>query len=332
VAARGDSTNMTPIIRLLAALVLAATAITAEPAEPAQKPARSAQPVTFSLTLLQQQAVGIRTDYPLALATAPAIEAYGIVLDPLALANDSGHMESTQAVAAATTADAARQERLYREEAQVSLKTWQASQAQAVEAKAQARAAALTFRMQWGPIADWSDSQRRTLLEALSRGQQRLLRAEVPGQHLAGAIDPRALVEIDGVNVAARVLGALPRADAQSQSTAWLLVLERAPEGLGPGARALVRLHSAALANGVLVPATALLYAEDGIYVYRQVHAGGSDTFVYTPVNVKPLARLGSAWLVEGLTRTDPVVVQGAGVLWSLQGISSFSAAEEEHD
>ena len=331
-AARGYSTIMSPIIRVMAALVLGAAAITADAAEPAQKPARSEQPVSFSLTLLQQQAVGIRTDYPLALATAPAIEAYGIVLDPLALANDSGHMESTQAVAAATTADAARQERLYREEAQASLKTWQASQAQAVEAKAQARAAAMTFRMQWGPIADWSDSQRRTLLEALSRGRERLLRAEVPGQHLAGAIDPRALVEIDGVNVAARVLGALPRADAQSQSTAWLLLLERAPEGLGPGARALVRLHSAAPANGVLVPATALLYAEDGTYVYRQVHAGGSDTFVYTPVNVKPLARLGSAWLVEGLTRTDPVVVQGAGVLWSLQGISSFSAAEEEHD
>jgi hypothetical protein len=25
-------------------------------------------------------------------------------------------------------------------------------------------------------------------------------------------------------------------------------------------------------------------------------------------------------------------VVRGAGVLWSLQGISSFSAAEEDHD
>jgi hypothetical protein len=36
--------------------------------------------------------------------------------------------------------------------------------------------------------------------------------------------------------------------------------------------------------------------------------------------------------LVEGLARTDSVVVQGAGVLWSLQGVSSFSAAEEEHD
>jgi multidrug efflux pump subunit AcrA (membrane-fusion protein) len=82
----------------------------------------------------------------------------------------------------------------------------------------------------------------------------------------------------------------------------------------------------------VLVPAAALLYAEDGTYVYRQVHAQGTDKFTYAPVPVKPLARLGSAWVVEGLTRGDPVVVQGAGVLWSLQGISSFSAAEEEHD
>jgi hypothetical protein len=41
---------------------------------------------------------------------------------------------------------------------------------------------------------------------------------------------------------------------------------------------------------------------------------------------------VGPAWLVDGLERADQVVVQGAGVLWSLQGIASFSAAEEEHD
>ena len=190
----------------------------------------------------------------------------------------------------------------------------------------------MTFRLQWGPLAEWSVSQRQALLEALSRGRQRLLRAEVPGQHLSSAIEPGALVEIDGVNVTARVLGALPRSDAQSQSAAWLLLLEHPPQGLGPGARALVRLHSAAARSGVLVPAAALLYAEDGTYVYRQVQARGADTFMYTAVTVRPLARLGSAWLVDGLTRSDQVVVQGAGVLWSLQGIISFSAAEEEHD
>ena len=29
---------------------------------------------------------------------------------------------------------------------------------------------------------------------------------------------------------------------------------------------------------------------------------------------------------------TDNIVVHGAGVLWSLQGLGSFSAGEEEHD
>lgn len=315
-----------------AALLCASVGVAAEPAKAPQESQRDGQPVELSLTLSQQQAVGIRTEYPLALATAAPLEAYGIVLDPLTLATDAGRMESTQAAAAAATAEAARQQRLYREEAQASLKASQASQAQAVEAAAQASAAAMTFRLQWGPLAHWSAAQRRVLLEGLSGGRQRLLRAELPGQHVVSALEPAALVEIDGINLTARVLGALPRADAQSQSAAWLLLLEHAPEGLGPGAPALVRLRSAAPASGVLVPAAALLYAEDGTYVYRQVHAQSADKFRYAPVPVKPLARLGSAWVVEGLTRSDPVVVQGAGVLWSLQGISSFSAAEEEHD
>jgi hypothetical protein len=242
-------------------------------------------------------------------------------------------MESTRASAAALGADAARQERLYHEDAQASLKTWQGSRAQAVEAEAQAHAAALTLRLRWGPLAGWSEPQRQELLEALSRGQQCLLRADVPGQHVADAIDRRALVVVDGVNITARVLGPLPRADGKSQSTGWLLLLEHAPEGLGPGGRALVRLQASVPARGVLVPAAALLYSEDGTYVYRQLpKAGAADVFAYEAVTVKPLARLGNAWLVEGLARTDSVVVQGAGVLWSLQGVSSFSAAEEEHD
>jgi hypothetical protein len=317
---------------VLAAVLIASVGVAAEPDEPPQKSGRDGAPVELSLTPAQQQAVGIRTEYPLPLATAPPIEAYGTVLDPLTLATDAGRMESTEAAANAAAAEAAREERLYRDEAQASLKAWQASQAQAIEAAAQARAARLSFRLQWGPLAQWSASQRRTLLEELSAGRQRLVRADLPGQHVVSAIEPNALLEIDGVNLTAKVLGALPRSDAQSQSAAWLLLLEHVPEGLGPGARAMVRLRSAAAASGLLVPAGALLYAENGTYVYRQVHGGGADKFVYAPVTVRPLARLGSAWLVDGLTRSDPVVVQGAGVLWSLQGISSFSAAEEEHD
>src|SRR5690348_12062489 len=103
--------------RVLAALLLASVGAAAEPPQTPQKAGHDAQRVELSLTLSQQQAVGIRTEYPLPLATAPALEAYGTVLDPLTLATDAGRMDSTQAAAAAAAADAARQQRLYSDEA-----------------------------------------------------------------------------------------------------------------------------------------------------------------------------------------------------------------------
>jgi hypothetical protein len=285
----------------------------------------------LALTASQQEAVGIRIEAPRPLTSAPGIEAYGTVLDPLALLTDAQRIETTRATAAAASADAARQQSLYRDGAQASLKAVQNSQAQSIEANAQSQAAVLVFRQQWGPLADWSAGQRQALLSALTQGQRLLLRADVPGRHLGGAIARDAIVQVDGVAVVAHVLGALPRTDAQSQSAGWLLEIERAPAGFGPGARAPVRLQLSA-ARGMLVPAAALIYAEQGAYVYRRITGDKVDTFRYESVAVRPLTRLGDAWLVDGLARTDQIVVQGAGVLWSLQGISSFSAAEEEHD
>jgi hypothetical protein len=74
--------------------------------------------------------------------------------------------------------------------------------------------------------------------------------------------------------------------------------------------------------------------------VYREVSPSGAemsqdksqDKSQYKPVAVKLLGRVGDGWLVEGLGRADSIVVQGAGVLWSFEGIGTFSAAEEEHD
>jgi hypothetical protein len=126
------------------------------------------------------------------------------------------------------------------------------------------------------------------------------------------------------------MLGALPRTDPQSQSAGWLLQIDRRPEGLGPGARAQVQLQ-AAPASGALVPAAALLYGDQGAYVYRETGVG-TDKSQYAAVPVKLLVRVGDGWLVDGLGRGDSIVVQGAGVLWSLEGISTFSAAEDEHD
>jgi hypothetical protein len=344
VAACGCAALMRLIARMLLCLLLAAAVSAADEPQEKQKQQKQQKEqdhdqddeaqeksAALVLTSAQREAVGVRTERPLPMKSAPPLEAYGTVLDPVTLASDLGRLESTRAAAAAASADAARQERLYHDDARASLKAWQAAQAQSVEAGAQERVAALTFSLQWGPLARWSAGQRQALLSALGCGQQLLMRADVPGPAPGAAIDPRALVELDGAHLSARVLGPLPRTDAQAQSGGWLLELPRAPAGFGPGARARVQLSLAAAARGLLVPATALVYGEEGAFVYREAGPEGSS-FHYAAAAVKPLARIGGAWLVDGLDDDDRVVVQGAGVLWSLAGISSFSAEEEEHD
>src|ERR1700689_4490593 len=318
--------------RLLWLILLAAGAGRAEDAaDDARVPAAQANSGTFTLTQSQQQAVGIRIDHPMQMASPQQVDAYGLVLDPVALVSDVGHVESTQAAAEAAAADVARLDGLYRNNADASLKALQASRSLATEAAAQAQTAATTFKLQWGPGGALRASDRRELIEQLSAGRHLLVRADVPGHQLLSSIAARALVIADGVSVTARVLGALPRVDPQSQSTGWLLEIDPRPEGLGPGARTHVRLQAAPL-SGVLVPAAALLYGEQGAYVYREVSGSGTDKTQYMAVPVRLLVRVGDGWLVDGLGRADSIVVQGAGVLWSLAGISTFSAAEEEHD
>ena len=305
---------------------LAAAAAAAAPVQPESVPA-----APVSLTVAQRQAVGVHAERPLPLSSPVEIEAFGTVIDPLALLADVGRLESTQAAEEAAQADAARLEELYRDEQRASLKAVQAAHAQSIEAQSQARAARLGFRLTWGPLAAWSGAQRRALLAALASGERLLVRAAIPGLQLGGTLGTRAVLDVDGTNVTGRVLGPLPRVDPQSQSSAWLLEVERGPPGLAAGARAAVRLQTTPAA-GLLVPATALIYSENGAFVYRESRAAAAQSLQYSLVPVRPLAHVGTAWLVAGLTSDAQVVVQGAGVLWSMQGIGGFSAAEEDHD
>ena len=285
----------------------------------------------LELTDAQQRAAGIRVDHPVATVSAPQVEAYGLVIDPVTLVTDIGRMESTQAAWHAAQAEAARVAGLYRDNLNASLKSLQLARAQESETGAQARAAATTFALQWGPVAALGAAKRHALIDALRANRELLVRAGLPGQRLADSVSPRALLDIDGVKVAAHVLGSLQRTDPQLQGAAWLLAVERAPQGLGPGAHVRV-LFERAPVKGLLVPAVAVVYGESGAYVYRNVGRNAGGNHEYQAVAVQLLSALGDGWLVSGLNASDAVVVDGAGVLWSLQGIGTFSAAEQEHD
>jgi hypothetical protein len=79
-----------------------------------------------------------------------------------------------------------------------------------------------------------------------------------------------------------------------------------------------------AVRSGMLLPRDALLYDESGAYVYKQLaKKTAAENARYAPVKVRLLLALGDGWLVDGVDDDDNIVVRGAGVLWSLQGVGA---------
>jgi hypothetical protein len=277
-----------------------------------------------SLSIEQQRAVGV------VIAVAPAVnlprrsDAFGRVLDPSQLVADAGRLDSSRAAAQAAAAETARLHGLYRG-ANASLKALQAAEAVEIEAQARAREAQAGFLLRWGPLAQLAAAQRAALIEQLVAGRQLLLRADLPGRHILATIPQRALIDVDGVEVPARVIGPLPQAAPQVQSVGLLLQILHPPTGLGTGAQLPVMLEGGAV-EGCVVPEGALLYGEQGAYVYRVLADKSKDGDTrFAPEAVSLVQPVGGGWLVTGLRTGDRIVVRGAGVLWSLQGLGNIS-------
>lgn len=291
----------------------------------ANAPPPSAAP---TLNAEQQNANGIVVAHALNVQARQHLEALGLVLDPLSLIADSGEMTAAAAAEQAASAELIRLRRLSGGGG-ASLKTVEAAQAEQAKAHAESESAALRYGLHWGPLAALPVPERLKLLEDATSGHALLVRADLPGRHILGTLPLGALLSVDGVEVPGRVLGAL-RQSSEVQSAALLILVRNAPAGFGPGARVPVTL-SAAPRVGSLLPHGAVFYDENGPYVFKQVNAQTGDRKTrYAPVKVTLLMAYGDGWLVDGVDNDDEIVVQGAGVLWSLQGLGGLAVDDDQ--
>jgi len=282
-----------------------------------------------ALNAEQQRAVGLRVARPLAAKAPERIDALGVVLDGTALLNDAGEVTVAAAAQHFASAELARLRGLYSGGAGASLKMLEAAQAEQAKSQAESELASARFAQRWGPLAALPPNARQSVVDAVAAGRSLLVRADLPGRHSVGAMPAKAVLDVDGVQVPGRVLGAL-RQFGDLQSAGLLIEVRNAPAGLGSGARVPLALLSAERA-GMMVPRDAVLYDERGAYVYKQLSAKTPDAKTrYVPVKVKLLLPYGEGWLVEGIDDDDDIVVHGAGVLWSLQGVGTRAAEDDE--
>jgi len=142
-----------------------------------------------------------------------------------------------------------------------------------------------------------------------------LLRADLPGRHTLGALPNKAVLDVGRhPGSGTRCCGIL-RETTELQSVGLLIEVSNAPGGLGPGARVPVALLTADR-KGLLLPRDALLYDENGAYVYKQLanKTGAQQAALCAGekcVYCFPTAMVG---LVEGVDDDDNIVrARGGG-------------------
>ncbi|HEX3124051.1 MAG TPA: hypothetical protein VHQ21_12190 [Rhodanobacteraceae bacterium] len=287
------------------------------------------------LSVEQQRAAGVVVAHPANTSAPQRDEAIGLVLDPLSLVTDVGEADASAAAARAAGAELERVRGLYGAGAGASLKALQTAQAEQARARAQADAASAKLAANWPPLVAMPAAERQKLIDRVAAAKTLLVRADLPGRHILAKAPDKALLDVDGVSVEAFVLGLGAPSGADAQSVAVLIEVRAAPPGLGAGARVPVALLGAPR-TGVAVPRDAVLYDEGGALVYKQLAKQPGSTAAaparYTPVRVKLIQPHGDGWIVDGIDDDDDIVVHGAGVLWSLQGIIGHAAGDNDDD
>ncbi|WP_150289895.1 hypothetical protein [Sphingobium estronivorans] len=288
------------------------------------RPVAAASPDPVRNAALRQR-LGI-VEAPLsAWSGAQQASGYARGLDAGPLAAIIAEIDSAQATAAASQAQAARLDALYRNDISASRRSVEAARAQASADIARLRLARQRIALEYGPgLATLGDTGVHQLVSRIAAGEAALVRIDIPGVLLTGG----SIVQITAGEgqTSARVLGAAAASDSKLQSAGVLVVLT------GPVVRQVLtgRVLAAQAAasgtvSGVLVPRDAIVRYQGQMWVYRREGGKFEREALVEPIPVS------EGWLVRGgLTPGTVVVVHGGASLLALETRPAQSAGEDD--
>ncbi|MDE2150321.1 MAG: hypothetical protein KGJ55_10955 [Gammaproteobacteria bacterium] len=302
-----------PNPRLLRALlpVLALVVTAPAAATGAMPPVKLEQP--------DQARLGVRIQPATAVRLPPQVTALGRALSPQPWLSLIARLQTAQATAAASAAEAQRLRRLYAAGRNTSLKALQAAQARA-------RADALVrdqlrqvLRLDWGAaLAGLKPAQQARLSTRLADGATVLVRADAPAATAGAAPTAATLRALDGgAAITAEVLERAPNVDPELQAPAWLLRVDGADaRRLRPGQTLRVWLRLAGTERAAIqVPESAIVRIGGRPYAYVRVVPERFQAHALTL-----LAPRGDGWAaVTNIAPGAALVVDGADALWWAQ-------------
>ena len=260
-----------------------------------------------------QQRIGITTLAVQAVQHRAEVQGLGQVMGLEALAQTDAELTSAEAASRASQAALERARGLYNADTSVSRQALEAAERQASTDSVQLELARRKAIASWGRGAPWTTpAQRAALLARISAGTSAIVRATFPADIGPAGGSPTRVEPLDGAgarfSLSAASAWAAPADPAIPGRSYYLLVT--GAEALAPGQRVRVLMPTGPSEPGVLVPASALVIAEGGTWLYVQQQGGA---FVRRAVSVSQ--PLGEGYFTAAVHPGERVVVKGAGQL-----------------
>lgn len=252
---------------------------------------------------------------------ASVADGVATVLDSAALSATLDDISAARADVNSQTELVRRLQHLYDEGGNASLQALQTARAQLASARSKQMAAESRARADWGDSLD--------ALQALSRGQGALLRAEFPAM-LKGAPDLHySIAAGEATFVDARFVGVSRAATQSAGGAAVTLAVARKEAsnlGLRPGSRLRVIASAAQGVQQVIVPESAVIADSGALWCYVQRGAERLERVV-----VDGDHRVAAGYPASTLKPGDQVVTRGAPLLLSLErGAGAPAGADED--
>lgn len=287
-----------------------------------------------------QASAGIRTVSLESILRQEKVRAYGTVIDPQGLADlqsrylaARSELEKTQAGLEASRREYHRLKGLYDRDRNISDKalqaaeaTWRVDAASAEAAGAASHALETAIRQQWGStLARWliegSDRFDRLMAQA-----DLLLQVTLPAGEKIGSAPPTATVQAaDGKLFSIQLISPSPRADPKLQGQSYFYLASSEKTGFLPGMNILVFLPKGPNVQGVVIPASAVVFWQGKGWIYLQKR---SDRFTRREIPTERPTEAG--WFViEGFSPGDRVVSEGAQLLLSEELRAQIQIGEE---
>jgi hypothetical protein len=282
---------------------------------------------------------GIETSQLAVASFLTQVRAYGMVLDLAGLTDLSNRyssaeaqLRSVQAKIAASKPAFERAQRLYGNQQSVSLQALQsaeaayrADEAAEVAAQSQVRTLSATAYQEWGAVLGKSLIEKSPLITRLIERQEFLVQVTLPPRMVIG--EPPRVAAIDmGQNLRAAITFVSPatRADPQIQSLSFFYTVP-AESGVLPGMNVLAFLPVGAAAEGVAVPAEAVVWWQDRAWIYRRT---GPEVFVRNQIATEHPAPAGG-FVIKDLPGGAEIVTRGAQFLLSEEFRAQIQVGED---